>query len=167
MISWSWWLPVKYTQIHLLSVAHPSTSVLTTPRDLGLYATRNFYIKYRDEVEEQNVTLGVWHILPNFVANKFSNELGLEEVHFLNYICLKIVIELKTKLLLYSLHTERDKSGKQHKPSSSCKLWAISWSNWKWNQTEISNGWQWQWGCVLWKNVARERGKGNILYAWQ
>lgn len=61
-------------------VAHPSAAVLKGPSDLGLFATRNFYINYRDSSEEKNVTLGVWHMLPNNVAKKFSEELGLSEV---------------------------------------------------------------------------------------
>lgn len=64
-----------------LAVAHPSTSIFKAPADLGLYATRNFYVKHRDKVDETNVTLGVWHILPNYIAKKFSNELGLSQVY--------------------------------------------------------------------------------------
>lgn len=63
-----------------ISVAHPSASVLKSPSNLGLYATRNFYVKYHDDNEEKNISLGVWHILPNYIAKRFSNELGLTEV---------------------------------------------------------------------------------------
>ncbi|XP_055317006.1 lysophosphatidylserine lipase ABHD12 isoform X2 [Sitodiplosis mosellana] len=65
--------------LFLTFIAHPSTSVLKSPADLGLYATRNFYIKYRDNVEDKNVTLGVWHILPNYIAQKFAKELGVKK----------------------------------------------------------------------------------------
>lgn len=65
----------------IVSVAHPSTTVLKSPADLGLYATRNFYHKYHDNIEEKNVTLGVWHILPNYIAKKFAKELGVKEVN--------------------------------------------------------------------------------------
>ncbi|XP_031621471.1 lysophosphatidylserine lipase ABHD12 isoform X2 [Contarinia nasturtii] len=64
--------------LFLTFIAHPSSTVLKSPADLGLYATRNFYVKYRDNNEEKNVTLGVWHILPNYIAKKFSKELGLK-----------------------------------------------------------------------------------------
>lgn len=63
-----------------ISVAHPSAAVLKSPSNLGLYATRNFYVKYHDDNEEKNISLGVWHILPNYIAKRFSNELGLTEV---------------------------------------------------------------------------------------
>lgn len=62
------------------TVAHPSVAVLKAPDDLGLFATRNFYINYRDKNEDKNVTLGVWHMLPHYIAKKFSKELGLKEV---------------------------------------------------------------------------------------
>lgn len=61
-------------------VARPSNSVLKSPGALGLYATRNFYVTHRDEFEEENVTLGVWHILPNYIAKRFSKQLKLSEV---------------------------------------------------------------------------------------
>lgn len=63
-----------------IAVAHPSTSVLKTPQSVGICATRNFYVTHRDDVEEKNVTLGVWHILPNYIAKKFAKELKLTEV---------------------------------------------------------------------------------------
>lgn len=52
------------------------------PESVGLYATRNFYITYHDWSEDKDVSLGVWHILPNYVARKFSQELGLDEVYY-------------------------------------------------------------------------------------
>lgn len=68
-----------------ISVAHPSTAVLKAPPNLGLYGTRNFYINYHDSIEEKNVSLGVWHMLPNNIAKKFAKELGLTEVINLNF----------------------------------------------------------------------------------
>lgn len=56
--------------------------VFSSPATVGLYATRNFYITYHDSNEEDAISLGVWHILPNYIVNKFSEELGLNEVLF-------------------------------------------------------------------------------------
>lgn len=63
-------------------VHHPSNAVLKSPPNLGLYGTRNFYVSYRDENEDKNITLGAWHILPNYIAKKFSKELKLTEVNW-------------------------------------------------------------------------------------
>lgn len=70
--------------IDSISVAHPSAAVLKSPNKLGLYATRNFYVNYHDENnDEKSISLGVWHILPNYIAKKFSSELGLNAVNFI------------------------------------------------------------------------------------
>lgn len=69
--------------VNLTLVAHPSAAVLKSPTKLGLYATRNFYVNYHDDNAEKNVSLGVWHILPNYIAKRFSSELGLTEVDLL------------------------------------------------------------------------------------
>lgn len=68
------------TKLCSILVAHPSSSVLKSPAKLGLYATRNFYVNYHDSYDDKNISLGVWHILPNYMAKKFSSELGLTEV---------------------------------------------------------------------------------------
>lgn len=73
-------MPMNLNRVIVFSVAHPSSAVLKAPTDLGLYGTRNFYVNYRDDIEDKNVTLGVWHILPNYIAKKFSKELKLKEV---------------------------------------------------------------------------------------
>lgn len=57
--------------------------MLRSPQSLGLYATRNFYITHRDPDDEQDIQIGVWHILPNYISKKFSNELNLIEVVFI------------------------------------------------------------------------------------
>lgn len=61
-------------------VAHPSTAVLKRPHTLGLYATRQFYISSKVHDDDVDVQLGVWHVLPNYIAKKFSTQLNLNEV---------------------------------------------------------------------------------------
>lgn len=62
----------------LLTVARPSNALFTSLDTVGLHGTRNFYVTHRDQDEE--IRLGVWHILPNYIAKRFSKELSLSEV---------------------------------------------------------------------------------------
>jgi abhydrolase domain-containing protein 12 len=47
-----------------------------------LYATRNFYISFKDdgEKDEENkdVKIGVWHILPNYIVSRFAKQLNID-----------------------------------------------------------------------------------------
>lgn len=63
------------------SVAKSPINVFTSPANVGLYATRNFYITHYDLSVEMDITMGVWHILPNYVAAKFCKELCLTKVY--------------------------------------------------------------------------------------
>lgn len=65
----------------MILVAPPSTSTLKKPHTAGLYATRQFYISSKHQDDEYEIQLGVWHILPNYIAKKFSTELNLNEVY--------------------------------------------------------------------------------------
>lgn len=65
------------------TVARPSNSVFTSCGDFGLHATRNFYVTHRDGDDE--IQIGLWHVLPNYIAKRFSKELNLSEVNNLNY----------------------------------------------------------------------------------
>lgn len=63
------------------AVARPSNTIFATPDESGLYATRNFYVSHRDPDGDHDIQIGVWHVLPNYIAKKFSKELNLSEVH--------------------------------------------------------------------------------------
>lgn len=52
------------------------------PKSHGLFATRNFQIRHYDPIEEREIELGAWHMLPNYAAKKFSKELTFDEVLF-------------------------------------------------------------------------------------
>lgn len=55
---------------------------------MGLCATRNFYISHKenDGIGGKNVSLGVWHILPSYIAKTFAKELRLSEVIYIFYL---------------------------------------------------------------------------------
>lgn len=67
-----------YARFFVFTVARPSNSVFTSCGDFGLHATRNFYVTHRDGDDE--IQIGVWHILPNYIAKRFAKELNLSEV---------------------------------------------------------------------------------------
>lgn len=50
---------------------------LSNPAKSGLYATRNFYLKYTDPKRDREVSLGVWHVLPNHVVRRFARQLKI------------------------------------------------------------------------------------------
>lgn len=74
-----------HIKLYHFVVSSEPKKILHSPKTVGLYATRNFHNTYYDWTEEKDIHLGVWHILPNYVANKFSNELGLSEVLHTQY----------------------------------------------------------------------------------
>lgn len=43
-----------------------------------MYATRNFYIKYKDTKDNEDVSIGVWHILPDNAVRRFSKNLSFD-----------------------------------------------------------------------------------------
>ncbi|KAG5682183.1 hypothetical protein PVAND_011551 [Polypedilum vanderplanki] len=58
-------------------VSYPSHIDLSRPETLGLYATRNFYLKYLDS-DENKVSIAVWHIIPNHIVRQFHSELKIK-----------------------------------------------------------------------------------------
>lgn len=42
-----------------------------------MYGTRNFYINYKDPKGNRDVSLGVWHVLPNHVVRRFARALNI------------------------------------------------------------------------------------------
>lgn len=50
---------------------------LSRPESLGLYATRNFVIKYEDS-DKNLVSIAAWHVLPNKLVKRFHKQLQIE-----------------------------------------------------------------------------------------
>jgi abhydrolase domain-containing protein 12 len=50
---------------------------LNRPESLGLYATRNFVIKYEDS-DKNLVSIAAWHVLPNKLVKRFHKQLQIE-----------------------------------------------------------------------------------------
>lgn len=60
------------------------------PEHAGLYASRNFYIYHNDPktnenaldeaADETQIRLGLWHILPDYIARLSSDSLNVSEV---------------------------------------------------------------------------------------
>ncbi|XP_053670401.1 lysophosphatidylserine lipase ABHD12 isoform X2 [Anopheles nili] len=65
--------------LFLTFITYPPNLELKRPEKSGLYATRNFYINYRDQEEEIDVDIGVWHVLPNDLVHRYAKELHVDE----------------------------------------------------------------------------------------
>uniref|UniRef100_A0A182MB20 Uncharacterized protein n=1 Tax=Anopheles culicifacies TaxID=139723 RepID=A0A182MB20_9DIPT len=66
--------------LFLTFITYPPNLDLKRPEKSGLYATRNFYINYRDQEEEIDVNIAVWHVLPNDLVRRYAKELHVDEV---------------------------------------------------------------------------------------
>lgn len=58
-------------------VSYPSHFDLNRPESLGLYATRNFVIKYEDS-DGNSISIAAWHVLPNKLAKRFHKLLQID-----------------------------------------------------------------------------------------
>lgn len=58
-------------------VSYPSHLDLSRPESLGLYATRNFVIKYEDS-DKNSVSIAAWHVLPNKLVKRFHKHLLID-----------------------------------------------------------------------------------------
>ncbi|XP_053669516.1 lysophosphatidylserine lipase ABHD12 [Anopheles marshallii] len=65
--------------LFLTFITYPPNLDLKRPEKSGLYATRNFYINYRDQEEEIDVNIAVWHVLPNDLVRRYAKELHVDE----------------------------------------------------------------------------------------
>lgn len=65
--------------LFLTFISYPPNLDLKRPEKSGLYATRNFYISYRDQEEDIDVDIAVWHVFPNDLVRRFGRELQLDE----------------------------------------------------------------------------------------
>lgn len=61
-------------------VSYPPNIKLKQPQNLGIDATRNFYVTYNDPEDKKTVKIGVWHVLPDFIAKTYGKKLNLSEV---------------------------------------------------------------------------------------
>ncbi|KAH8340229.1 hypothetical protein KR067_007891 [Drosophila pandora] len=60
-------------------IKYPKGLDLTRPENIGLYATRNFYITVKEhDTDKDGVNLGVWHVLPRHAVRRFRRELLVE-----------------------------------------------------------------------------------------
>uniref|UniRef100_U5ETP8 Putative monoacylglycerol lipase abhd12 n=1 Tax=Corethrella appendiculata TaxID=1370023 RepID=U5ETP8_9DIPT len=65
--------------LFLTFITYPPDLDFKRPEKSGLYATRNFYVDYKDQEEDIDIKIGVWHILPNNFVKKYAKQLQLEE----------------------------------------------------------------------------------------
>uniref|UniRef100_A0AAG5DM11 Serine aminopeptidase S33 domain-containing protein n=1 Tax=Anopheles atroparvus TaxID=41427 RepID=A0AAG5DM11_ANOAO len=65
--------------LFLTFISYPPNLDLKRPDKCGLYATRNFYISYRDQEEDVDVDIAVWHVLPNDLVRRYARELHVDE----------------------------------------------------------------------------------------
>lgn len=70
--------------LFLTFITYPPNLDLKRPEKSGLYATRNFYITYRDQEEDIDVDVAVWHVLPNDLVRRFGRELQMDETTLAN-----------------------------------------------------------------------------------
>jgi len=52
---------------------------LSAPETLGLFATRNFYLRYEDEESNEKVSIAAWHVIPAIIAKRFHIQLQLSD----------------------------------------------------------------------------------------
>lgn len=64
--------------LFLTFIKYPGNTTFNKPENYGLYATRNFFA-FNDRTPKTVVQIGVWHVLPNIIAAKFSHQLNLTE----------------------------------------------------------------------------------------
>ncbi|GAB0086887.1 Lysophosphatidylserine lipase ABHD12 [Sergentomyia squamirostris] len=64
--------------LFLTFITYPPNIDFSRPEKLGVTAGRNFYVTHRDEEENVEINLGVWHLLPGFVAQHFASQLALQ-----------------------------------------------------------------------------------------
>lgn len=65
-------------------MTYPKNLDYKNPPEVGLFATRNFYLPVKDEEEFQGAhneefKIGLWHVLPRSIAKRFSKELRIDE----------------------------------------------------------------------------------------
>lgn len=70
--------------LFLTFITYPPNLDLKKPEKSGLCATRNFYVTYRDQEEDIDVDVAVWHVLPNDLVRRFGKELQIDEVTLSN-----------------------------------------------------------------------------------
>ncbi|XP_058054657.1 lysophosphatidylserine lipase ABHD12 isoform X1 [Anopheles bellator] len=70
--------------LFLTFITYPPNLDLKRPEKSGLYATRNFYINYRDQEEDIDVDIAVWHVLPNDLVRRYAKELHVDEDTIVN-----------------------------------------------------------------------------------
>ncbi|XP_035894064.1 lysophosphatidylserine lipase ABHD12 isoform X2 [Anopheles stephensi] len=70
--------------LFLTFITYPPSLDLKRPEKSGLYATRNFYINYRDQEEDKDVNIAVWHVLPNDLVRRYAKELHVDEQKITN-----------------------------------------------------------------------------------
>lgn len=58
-------------------VSYPNHLDLSRPEIFGLYATRNFHLRYSDS-DENKVTIAAWHILPSHIARIFHHQFHID-----------------------------------------------------------------------------------------
>lgn len=70
--------------LFLTFITYPPNLDLKKPEKSGLYATRNFYVTYRDQEEDFDVDIAVWHVLPNDLVRRFGKQLQIDETTLSN-----------------------------------------------------------------------------------
>ncbi|XP_053684035.1 lysophosphatidylserine lipase ABHD12 isoform X1 [Sabethes cyaneus] len=70
--------------LFLTFITYPPNLDLKRPEKSGLYATRNFFVTYRDQEEDFDVDIAVWHVLPNDLVRRFGKELQIDETTLSN-----------------------------------------------------------------------------------
>ncbi|XP_055591602.1 lysophosphatidylserine lipase ABHD12 isoform X2 [Uranotaenia lowii] len=70
--------------LFLTFITYPPNLDLKRPEKSGLCATRNFYVTYRDQEEDIDVDLAVWHVLPNDLVRRYAKQLQIEDTTLAN-----------------------------------------------------------------------------------
>ncbi|XP_055691831.1 lysophosphatidylserine lipase ABHD12 isoform X2 [Lutzomyia longipalpis] len=70
-------VPLQRGILFLTFITYPPNIDFSRPEKSGLTGVRNLYVTHRDEEENCDINLGVWHILPGFVVRRMHHQLGV------------------------------------------------------------------------------------------
>ncbi|XP_059622312.1 lysophosphatidylserine lipase ABHD12 isoform X2 [Phlebotomus argentipes] len=77
-------VPLQRGILFLTFITYPPNIDFSRPEKSGLCAVRNYYVTHRDDEENADIELGVWHLLPGFVARRFARQLNVPAKALLN-----------------------------------------------------------------------------------
>uniref|UniRef100_A0A1L8DY46 Putative monoacylglycerol lipase abhd12 n=1 Tax=Nyssomyia neivai TaxID=330878 RepID=A0A1L8DY46_9DIPT len=70
-------VPLQRGILFLTFITYPPNIDFSRPEKYGLSGVRNLYVTHRDDEENVDINLGVWHILPGYVVRRLTHQLNV------------------------------------------------------------------------------------------